>query len=257
MTLSNPSGASMHDERMEELAAGYALGSLSVDDLGVFEAHRQQCQLCAALVNDFSAIVTILPDSIGEVEPSTSLKSRIFAEIERERLSIEPPPPLILEEHRRSRRNLWSLAAAAMLLISTGLGLWNVRLQQDLQVAQSREQLQSEVVAALAAGGETRQLNGTESAPDARAVVIADPHGQNPMLVVGSLPSLPPGQVYQAWVVGPSGPVDAGVFAPDQSSGSVIRLTHRPQGSETVALTIEPNGGSPAPTGPIVVAGVV
>jgi anti-sigma-K factor RskA len=257
MTMSNQSEPPVHDESMEELAAGYVLGSLSKSDRQVFDAHREHCERCWALVRDLGAVVAVLPDAVEEMDVSADVKSRLFAEIEHERSSGGHVDPVAIQARRSSRRNLWSLATAAMLLISTGLGLWNIQLQQDLQTARSRDQLQQEVVAALAAGGQSYQLSGTDRAPSARAVVIADPGGQNPILVMGSLPSLPSGQVYQAWVIGASGPVDAGVFSPSAASGSAIRLTQRPQPTETVALTIEPNGGRPTPTGPVVVAGAV
>ena len=51
-------------------------------------------------------------------------------------------------------------------------------------------------------------------------------------------------------------PVPAGVFDPDPSGRALFESTEFPPAdAEAFAVTVEPRGGVPAPTGPIVLVG--
>ena len=53
------------------------------------------------------------------------------------------------------------------------------------------------------------------------------------------------------------GPVGVGLLPPASGALAVVPLDRPLAGAELVALTVEPLGGSPTPTGPIVLAGKV
>ena len=72
-----------------------------------------------------------------------------------------------------------------------------------------------------------------------------------------SLPDLPPDRAYQVWVISGGTPLEAGLLSPGRDGVQVARLDRPAGNADTVALTIEPAGGSRAPTGPIVIAGQV
>ena len=66
------------------------------------------------------------------------------------------------------------------------------------------------------------------------------------------LPALPAAQVYQLWAIANGQPISAGTFVPDargrfQLVADVPTLNTRPA---ALAVTVEPQGGVPAPTGP-------
>ena len=68
------------------------------------------------------------------------------------------------------------------------------------------------------------------------------------------------GKVYQVWLIarGTTVPISVGTFMPD-SNGSAVVSTKHPMAPGTlrrVAVTEEPDGGMPAPTGPVMFAGV-
>ena len=77
------------------------------------------------------------------------------------------------------------------------------------------------------------------------------------MLVVYELPPPPPGQSYQLWVIAGGAPVSAGVFDldPDGRARYATRSEPPLDGPVTIAVTLEPEGGRPQPTGPMVLAG--
>jgi anti-sigma-K factor RskA len=59
------------------------------------------------------------------------------------------------------------------------------------------------------------------------------------------------------WLVTPSAKISAGTFAPDSSGGARMQAKYAlaPDSLRAVAVTVEPAGGVPSPTGPIVIAG--
>jgi anti-sigma-K factor RskA len=72
------------------------------------------------------------------------------------------------------------------------------------------------------------------------------------VFTASNLPALPPGRTYQLWVVTAQAPISAGLVRPD-SSGNVSMTFQTPPDLPqplAMALTIEPEGGVPAPTGP-------
>ena len=97
-------------------------------------------------------------------------------------------------------------------------------------------------------------LRGLGPSPEATGWVIW--HQAGGQLFVANLPPAPPGKAYELWTIGETVPRPAGVFRVDAEG----RATHRVEpvaGGRPVkvfAVTLEPEGGVPAPTGPMVLA---
>ena len=71
------------------------------------------------------------------------------------------------------------------------------------------------------------------------------------MLIASNLPVVRPGQTYEMWVI-PKGaaPKPAGLFRPD-NTGTAFHLIQQPvdvASAQALAITVEPEAGSPAPT---------
>jgi anti-sigma-K factor RskA len=68
------------------------------------------------------------------------------------------------------------------------------------------------------------------------------------------------GKVYQVWLIarGTTTPVSVGTFMPDSTGSAVVASKHpmEPGSLRRVAVTEEPDGGMPTPTGPVMFAGV-
>ena len=73
---------------------------------------------------------------------------------------------------------------------------------------------------------------------------------------IDALPTLPPEQTYQLWVFVDDEPIDGVVFSAE-GGATQIEAVGPPSGAGAlkVAVTIEPAGGSPLPTGPIILSG--
>lgn len=164
------------------------------------------------------------------------------------------------------------LAAAAALVIAVGLGLYATSLRRqivglradlrDLAVRLDRSERQLET--ATRALGSAQVRMAVLTAPDLARVDLA---GQPPaprasgrafwsrtrglVFAASALPSLPAGKVYQLWVVTAARPISAGLIQPD-SDGSVTASFVTPPDIPppvAMAVTLEPSGGVPAPTG--------
>lgn len=264
----------VHNEEHEELGAGFALGALDAADAARLRELLAVCPGCQVRAPEYLSVAALLPDALDPVEASPSLRDRVLAAArdssnEGRATSVQRETRLVSGEARRPmRRWTWALPLAALFAIVVGMGAWNLRLQEQLaeqreQIARQQEQAarqaeavetQNAALEALAAGGRQWPLAGTGRVPGATGVLVEDPAGRPPILVVANMPDPPAGRTYQAWVIAGGSPSDAGLLDPTAGDRRILRLTRPLDGGDTVALTVEPTGGSPAPTGPIVMA---
>ncbi len=99
----------------------------------------------------------------------------------------------------------------------------------------------------------TWRLAGSGPAAEATATLV-EPVAGRPLLVTQGLPNLPASQAYQVWVIRNGQPTSARVFPAGAGGQLVGELEQGLQDVSTVAVTVEPAGGSPAPTSPVVLA---
>jgi anti-sigma-K factor RskA len=94
-------------------------------------------------------------------------------------------------------------------------------------------------------------LAGQQSAPKAAARAFWS-RSRGMVFAATSLPQLPAGKVYQLWVVANGvNPISAGLLAPDAQGQVNAHFVTPPDIPAPVALavTLEPEGGVPQPTG--------
>lgn len=229
------SPASDHSSEHEELAALYALRALEGEEVAAYERHLAACLLCQAYVERDR--LTLMPLNIvpPEMEPSPGFKDRLLQRAAAELAAAEvpeagPPAPHVARPTSREpipfrRRPLWTRAVAAAVAVLIGaaavLGLQSYR---------------NGVAATVALQG---------SGPGTAAVVVRRSGAAE--LRLDGLPPAPPGQVYEAWVIPTGGqPIPAGTTARGQDTLPLPQSVH----GGTVAVTVEPSPGSPAPTTP-------
>lgn len=157
----------------------------------------------------------------------------------------------------------WSLAASvALLLLSSFLAAmfysrWKnssnrvIALQeQQSRLAQENKVLSGNYNSALAMlrnpSTKIIALTGTESHPESKAMVYWDEATGDVVLDQLSLPGHDQEHQYQLWAIQGGKPVDAGVFDTSEEPSLVSLKTIRE--AEAFAITLEPRGGSEAPT---------
>jgi anti-sigma-K factor RskA len=243
----------MNNERFEDLKDAYVLDALAEEERRSFEEFLAAHPERQAEIDELGAVAGLLAFSPEVQEPPPELRERIM-----EVVASGAAP-------RRERRGSvfgglvgylgarsLALGAAALLLI--GLLSWNLLLQgqvDDLQgqVQNSQgqvEDLQAQVRDAQAQQTQTVQLRGTWTAQGADAEV-ASISGNRIILVADDLPGIPEGQTCQIWVIKGDVPEPSGLFRPGGTETAAPITTPIEQG-DTVAVTVEPAGGSEQPT---------
>jgi anti-sigma-K factor RskA len=231
----------MDHGRFEELKDAYVLSALPEEERQEFEEYLASHPERRAEMEELSAVADLLALSPQEHEPSPRLRSRIMDAVGAE--AVRP---------RGSRRSVFAwigellgprnlaLGAAALLVI--GLFSWGMLLQGEVQDLQGRVrslQNQPQELQTVELGGA-----GTEQGARAELVTLG---GNRAVLVVEDMPPVPEGKTYQIWVIEDDVPKPSGLFEPNRDSVAAV-VEHPLGGGDVVAVTVEPEGGSPKPT---------
>lgn len=263
----------MEHDRLRESTALYVLEALDELERAEFERHLATCADCAEEVRSLRTVAGALPLSVPQVDPPFALRSRILAAAgaqAKKSPTVVAMPSAPSSSSRLSRAG-W-LSAAALLVLSAGLGVYSWSLGQQIVglrerltdvIAQlDRSQEQTAVAVRTASATQTRltvllapdmrqvDLEGQPAAPRASGRAFWS-RSRGLVFTASNLPPLPRGRTYQLWMVSADAPVSAGVLSPDQSGG-VAETFSTPTdvpAPVAIALTIEPEGGLPAPTG--------
>lgn len=145
-----------------------------------------------------------------------------------------------------------------MLVIA--LGVWNVSLQNQLtqQAAFNRQVLaelarQRDFLSVMAyADGQPKHLQGAEAAARAVGRLYGSLDENTLALIVYDMPALQSDRVYQLWLIDASGNrTSGGTFTVDEQGRGwlLVRSPKALRQFQAVGITVEPEGGSPRPTG--------
>ncbi|MBI3967041.1 MAG: anti-sigma factor [Chloroflexi bacterium] len=157
----------------------------------------------------------------------------------------------------------WALVFAAVLLVALG---WTFTLQRQLdEQTRLAARLQTELaekeraLALLSSPSLVHMDLAGDQSPRASGRLFCNASSTRGILVVDNLPALSSSQVYQAWLRRGESRVSGGVFSVDREGyGHLVINAPEPIGQfQAVGVTVEPAGGSPAPTGNRVLAGAI
>jgi anti-sigma-K factor RskA len=164
--------------------------------------------------------------------------------------------------------NIWKWMAAASIVILAGALYWTMTLNskyRQLQASnkQLEEQLQRSTarITELQKGAEMIQnpairmasLQSMPVAPGASGKVFWDTTSKDVYLLIHNLPQPASDKQYQLWALINQKPVDLGVFELKQQP--LMVKMKGVQNAQAFAITLEPKGGSPTPTGEMYVMG--
>lgn len=270
----------MDEQEFAELAAGYVLGSLSPEDRLAFDEARAAHPEWEHWIVEDAAIAAALAEAVPDAAPPLTARSTLLArigtmpqvpaleiddpaaadplagpvevpplpELTAEEASVLPPSPPATDpapttttiqavSRRNWTRGLLTLAASLVVLVTLGFGA--VTINQYVNRP-------PEVVA----------LDEIEAAPDAESATFDLEEGGTAtahwsasvgkaVLVSDGLPEIADDESFELWFVREGGePVSAGVFEASGGTSTAI-LEGEMQPGDTIAVTIEPQGGSP------------
>jgi anti-sigma-K factor RskA len=210
---------------LHELTAGYALDALDPGEHERYEEHLATCERCREELQGFWQATGALAYAAGGPAPPPSLRERILEQARSERPNVVPL-------RRRATLPVLSASAAVAAVAALALGLWALSLSRDLDDARGK-------VAIL--GDPNAQ---SFASANGEASLVVTPAGEA-ALVVRRLAPAPEGKDYEIWVFEGDTPRRAGLF----ERPGVAVLTRRVEPGQTVAVTLEPDGGLDAPSG--------
>lgn len=268
-----------HTNRHEELLPAYALGALDGEELRELEAHvAAGCAECDRQLQLWQGDLEELAVSVAPVTPSDTTRQRVL-KLAGNSAPAAPATP-VASPVRPGLIQRWTvIAAAAALLIALGQGIRQGQLvsnlerlgaerdrlakqveglDQQLRAARSETQRMAEALAIITApGGQAVQLAGLDPSPGASGNTFIDGQRGRAVFYARNLPALQPDRTYQLWWIEDGKPVSAGTFDVDEDGTGIVRVERlAPSGQiQAWAVTVEPEGGVPQPTGAMVLKG--
>lgn len=268
-----------HDEAFAALGA-LAIDALDAEERAAVLAHAATCLACRQELGELrdaaSGLAFTAPASAVGADTRERIRGRLMARAAIGQRSTTTPAvqtEIVPITIRWGRAGLFAAAASILLVVSLAVLGYVLRDRARLRDAASvqtaqaaRERTTSDSLRAavlsrdsLLAGITGRDVavmtlttNGTK-APF--AYMFWDRRANTWTMIAHNLPELKAGRTYQLWLVTASSKISAGTFQP-QNGDAVIRATYAlPADSlKALAVTEEPAGGVPQPTGPMIMA---
>jgi anti-sigma-K factor RskA len=230
------------------LSGAYVVDALDDAERAEFEEHLPGCPECLTEVAGLREAAATLAEDAA-FTPPPALRAHVLASIK----TVRPLPPEIgapaeaADEHSsnvltlRPRRFRWGTLAIAAAVIAI-LGIATVAQPWRSHPTTSNTSAIDQVMTADDATHVKVQL------PDgATATVFRSVAERKAAVVTEHMPAAPSGKVYELWLRNSSGDmIPAGFMS---GSGNRRQLLHgNAAKAEAAAISVEPNGGSEAPT---------
>ena len=247
--------ANTHEAMLDDVAV-YALGAMAPDEAKQVREHIATCPECRAEYEALRPAAGALAYSAeacesGENGPHVSalLKPRIMREV---RKSVAPARSAPARPAFVWPAYLVAAACVAIALLTT---ISNISIGGQLKSAQS--ELDASRIASTQSSRSLDQARTTiadltsgdaKRYPIPNGMVVA--RGGKIYLAMHDLPTPPKGHVYQAWTLPKGAKVVAPslTFVPDPHGVAVLALPQDARVTAAVAISVEPDGGSKAPT---------
>jgi hypothetical protein len=270
-----------HDEASESLAAA-ALDALSADEQAAVLAHAATCPQCGPELEALRQAMAELGNSTPPVRAPASadveqrlkrIRMRLLARAQADRApldlaSMRTAPSATAT--RRSSMGTWLALAAAIvivvLLLNQGRSTKADLAQANQKAAAATAALDTAQAKIAQDQREIKDLTGpstevvglnTTGAAEATALMFWDKTNNNWAFYAHHVAPLPAGKAYQIWLITPTQKISAGTFTPASDSSVEVHATYAlpPNALKGVAVSEEPTGGAPQPTGRIVIVG--
>lgn len=266
---------SVEPESVHALTGAYVLDAVDDEERAAFEQHLAVCPYCREEVRSLRAAVVRLPAQV-EAAPPPELRASVLAAI----TAVRPLPPLpeqdaepiptqvegpqpvaattgradelaVRRATRRARR--WRLAAAAAAVVALGGISWGLLQPEDLGGRETGTiERESDVQLDALLNAPDLQVYTSAAGEGVQGTVLRSESLGTAAMLLQDLPEAGDGEEYQAWNIVGETPSSAGVFTASDGTATVL-LEGDVTEAEVMAVTIEPEGGSDAPTGDILV----
>jgi anti-sigma-K factor RskA len=229
------------------LGGAYALDA--VDDLErvAFERHLAECGTCVLEVAEYRETASRLAEGAWSVPPPR-MREQVLARA----AATRQLPPLGRRRSAPSPVARWrrlTAAAAVVGVLGAGAAVTTYAVQE--------QRLAAERVASAAAQQQAARIQDVLAAPDAalragdltgggRVTLVVSNSVNAGVVVLADAPPPGPSRAYQLWVLNDVTPISVGLLPAGQSDATT--LIEGVRGRAAFAVSLEPAGGSPAPS---------
>jgi len=245
----------------------YALGALEEEERAAFEAHVRSCAQCADQAAAAQRRIALVGLAAEQVPVPTRVKEDLMRRV---RAESKAQPA----EVKRNGLRQWLVPALVMstLFFAAIAGWqWTRTRDQARQIAALRGELADAQSRSLDIARASEDVDRVAGAPGTIHVPLAPQPGMqarsgavlyNPssgaVAYFAQMPPAPPDKSYQLWLVPAAGaPISLGVFSGNEPAIEfTTRLSPGIQ-AKAFAVTVEPKGGRPQPTGAKILVGAV
>lgn len=252
----------------------YALGALDGEEKQAYEAHVRRCVVCAAELAAARERVALLGLATEPEAPGPRVKERLMRRV-RHQAAGGSPWEMRGTGARARRRSAggWGWLTPALALttilfaaVAGWLGLQDARDLQQLHAVEGQlADAQQHSLEIARTATETENLLGMpgtvrvglkpmQGMPEGRVGVLYNAK-MGMVTCAGWLPAPPAKKNYQLWLVPMKGkPMSLRVFKGEWNEPMMMKVPANLE-AKAFAVTVEPMGGMPWPTGPMVMEG--
>jgi len=268
-------------KKVKAIAPLYVIGALDEKTAhDVEEALHSATSEQQRVIARWREVATLLPQALPLQTPPDYLRERLLNRIAEEtqqtpiEIAVEESTlkeiaerdekkvlPFVQPRRAESRTARWVLIAATAMLAFTSVYLFTQRAKLARErddLSRERNSLTEELAARrrlvddiVSPRTKVIAMVGDET-PQANAKVLWDTMAQQWAIYIFDLPAPPSDKDYQLWYVTKNAKISAAVFRTDEQGRTVLKLTPPPDALSDLAATavsLEPKGGSPQPTG--------
>ena len=256
-----------NDTSMQELAAAYALGALSPEEARAFEAYLATSPESQREVAEYREVSAMLATAARGPAPGADLKARVL-----DRVAARKTVSLSQARRQPSAvpAPMW-VALAASLGLATWLGASLYSTRNQLATRRAAEDSVRSALALvqgrlterektlnwiLEPGIELSILNSTGNA-EPKIQFFVNRQRRMAMVHAFNLSAAEAGRVYQLWFIKDGKPVPSVTFNSEPDGHAMVENIAIPAGTGIThaAVTLEPTGGSQAPTSAVLLLG--
>ncbi len=277
----------MKDETTNEMISAYVLGALEGPEAQEVEQHLRESSDGATALGEHARNAALLGASVQPVRPPAHIKDALLKRVapngagsaDAGITAAPTPEPREGESPRelaaRVANRPWYSgpmgAVAAIALTTIGMlfyfltqirsdldTLKRVSIARDMNLAKIRERLEQRdrfILALYSQDARVASVSGKQVAAKANGSFVYLPHRRSAQFFISGLDKPPPGKSYQLWLIVDKKAVDGGLIAPanDGVTMAEVPVNAEPGKVNAFAVSLEPSGGVPVRTGPIII----
>lgn len=254
-----------HTQFAEDLPL-YAMGALDAKACPEMQAHLSGCEECRRELEALHADMALLALSTAGPRPPQRSRQRLMNALGTSPASAQKAHVIEFGSRRRPAWLFWAPLAACVLLAAHTVMLWVAhrkardeydKVVNELNQERARSARAQEIIDMIndpKAQHMTLQLVDTKSAPQPQVKTIYVRDKGHVLVWADHLPEPPQHMAYELWLLPPEGkPMPCGTFTTDwRGHGMKLLATDNARvAAKGFAVTMEPETGSPWPTGDI------